>query len=164
MKFLPGLLVFLSVLTGIHGPINAADNVADKPAPEVPKLVVAGTMKQMIGVFSTYGHVAVGDTFEIDLSNLPKQKIAFMRPNFDASKDVSPFVPLLAPLTVEMVQENRSQTAAWIRLVASEHGTGKLVVQVRADALVKGGKAQILFYEESYGKIGAMGEAEGVLK
>ena len=53
------------------------------PAGELDGLVVHGTMKQIIGVFGTYGHPAIGDTFELDLTNLPNEKIELTRPHLD---------------------------------------------------------------------------------
>ena len=124
-------------------------------------LKISGTMKQIIGTFSTFGHPHVGDTFELDVSELPKNKIQLVRPD---SEHASPYIPLPSPLAVDRVQYvNVTPGFHHIRLLANDNTT-KLVVQVNAQTLEKGQKITIYFYEEFDGNIGCMAEATGIIK
>ncbi len=134
-------------------------------------LVVRGTMKQMIGYFGTESSdfVRVGDTFEIDLTNLPSGRIGFTRGDaVPAKSQLPPALPFSSRLVVKEVNNSkRSQGGSDIRLSTDtpENRTGeKLVIQVRADELKKGFKATIYFYQEAFGRILCMAEAEGALQ
>ncbi len=180
MKLLRHLVTFAFMLTGaltnaedkpaVVAATNAVagETVGDPKKSDLDGLVVQGTMKQIIGVFSTYGHVHIGDTFELEPTNLPKEMIKFTRPHFDPKKDVSPYVPFGGPLTVEKVEMGSKEIAGSVIRLTSE-GTanrtgGNLVIQVRVEELKSGSKAKIYFYETSGGNIRCMAEAEGVLK
>jgi hypothetical protein len=128
-------------------------------------LIVTGAMKQIIGTFSTYGHPAVGDTFEIDLTNLPKEKIEFMRDSSKArSGNYPPYIPFSAPLNVERVDKRGKGDGTSIILLSSRGSSSILLIQVRAEEMGKGSNVRIYFYQETYGRIICMAEADGVLK
>lgn len=137
---------------------------------ELDGLVVRGTMKQMIGYFGTESSdfVQVGDSFEIDLTNLPVDRIDFTRGADVAAKSrLPPAIPFSSRLVVQKVNDSqRSQGGSDIRLSTDtpENRTGgKLVIQIRADELKPGFQASIYFYQEAAGRILCMAEAEGVL-
>jgi hypothetical protein len=161
-RFLPLAVFFASVtLTGAEepGPRNAGEAVkAKEPVANlelVKNLRVSAMMKQIIGSFGPFSPVEIGETFELDLGNLPLQIIKLSRsavsiPGFLAIEQVTP------------VKKNYGWNV--IRL-SGANDSGKLVIQVNADTLEAGGKVRAYFYQtEADGKILCMAEAEGVLK
>lgn len=139
------------------------------PAGELDGLVLHGTMKQIIGGFSTYGPTRPGDTFEIDLTHLPKEKIDLTRPNFDPEKESRPYIALpSAPLIVEKVTvlpKNIGGSIVRLTTDTAANRTGRhLIIQVTADGLKKGSEVRICFLESSPDRIYCMAEAEGVFE
>jgi hypothetical protein len=151
--------------------VSAAEGDEPDGRDKLAGLVVRGTMKQMIGYFGTESSdfVQVGDSFEIDLTNLPVNRIDFTRgANVTARSRLPPAIPFSSRLVVKEVNDSqRSQGGSDIRLSTDtpENRTGgKLVIQIRADELKQGFKASIYFYQEkAHGRILCMAEAEGVL-
>ncbi len=158
---------------------QAVEPAADKQENLTPKLdptanptepfIVTGTMKQIIGTFSTYGHPKVGDTFEIDLANRPKDKITFADPppvSAESARRTVPYIPFSAPLNIERVDKRENGDGSSLILLSSRSSASTLLLQVRAHSglFTKGGPVTILLYQESYGRILCMAEAEGVLK
>lgn len=139
-----------------------------KDATLVEGLVVKGALTQVIGYFVTYGRPSVGNTFEIDLSNLPKEKMEFTRNAEDRSGHSGPYpsyIPFSVPLMIERVRQEEPVAKpgrAVIHLSANDGGR-KFLIQVQADSLEKGSKVRVLFYQDG-GFIGSMAEAEGVFK
>lgn len=130
-------------------------------------LIVTGALTKVIGSFNTFGRPSAGNTFEIDLTILPKEKIQFTRNPADPSAHAGPhpsYIPFLAPLIIEEVlrRPGTKDDHAVINLSA-RHASGKFLIQVLAESLEKGSKVRILFYQD-VGFIGSMAEAEGVLK
>ena len=144
--------------------------VTSAPAGELDGFVVQGTMKQIIGAFSTNAHVHVGDTFELDLANLPKEKIVFTRLHLDPKADTPPNVPFAGsgPLIVENVKGPLKLNGDYLIRLSTDTSTkrtnSRLLIQVRADKLKKDSRATIYFYQDVFGSIICMAEAEGVLK
>ena len=134
----------------------------------VKGLIVTGTLKQAIGTFSSFGIPSVGNTFEIDLTNLPKDKIVFTRPKSDplAQSGASPsYMPFHAPMSVTRVQQVKKETGprrTVIELSAIDRHD-KFVIRIMAEDLAKGSKVIVIFYHPA-DVIGSMAEAEGVLK
>jgi hypothetical protein len=130
-------------------------------------LIVTGTMKQIIGSFSTYAYPSIGEVFAIDLKNLPGEKIEFTRSPSDpvahAGRNL-PYVPFSAPLNIERVDKREKGDGTSIILLSSRGSSSTLLIQVRAEELEKGSKVRIYLYEEVYGRIICMAEAEGFLK
>jgi hypothetical protein len=131
----------------------------------VEGLMVTGTMKQIIGIFPSYGQVGVGDMFELNLTHLAKDMIEFTRPHFDPNKQTRPYIPFSPPLVLEKATPSSSGYGT-IRLSATDT-TGvrsKLVILIYAREFRKDSNALIRIYEESSGDVPCMAEAEGVLK
>ncbi len=123
-------------------------------------LSVAGTMKQIIGSFDTYGNPSPGCTFELSFAKLPERTIDFTRPADARGADQGrAYVPVRTPLAVELVDGKQG----FIRL-ASPNDQTKLTIEIHANEFARGAKARIYFLELSYGKIRCMAEAEGVLQ
>lgn len=127
-------------------------------------------MKQIIGAFSDHGDVHIGDSFELDLGNLPKEKIAFTRSDLNFETDTSPHVPLAdtGPLIVEKVKGPLKLHGDYLIRLSTDTPTNRknvrLIIQVRADKLKKDSKVTIYFCEDVLGSIICMAEAEGVIK
>lgn len=131
---------------------------------ELAGLKFHGSMKQIIGVFSTYGHPAVGDELNLDFGKLPTDKIGLSRPNFDPDRDVRPYIPFQKPFQVTFFERGKPEIGGSYFVLTSTDVNSKLVLQVWARELKPGTAAKIYFYEETFGRIGCMAEAEGVLK
>jgi hypothetical protein len=114
---------------------------------------VRGTMKQIIGTFSTYGHPEVGDAFELDFAKLPSEKITLVRPNFDPQQDVTPYIPYLSPLEVANVEQGDPKIGGTVVVLRSTSSSRILVVQLRARELKQAEPVRIYFYEEQSGKL-----------
>jgi hypothetical protein len=126
----------------------------------VKGLAVSGTLTQSMGSFSTYIWPAVGDTFEIDLANLPRESLRFKHPE-DAKE--RPYIPIHGLFNIEQIERNqKNQGANRIHLAAIKDGH-KLLLQITAPELVKGGKARMIIYSESYQRIMAVAAADCVL-
>jgi hypothetical protein len=91
---------------GLCPPMTPA--VADEPHPALVGVKFHGTMKQIIGTFSTYGHVRVGDVLDLDLAKLPGEKIELTRPNFDPHRDVTPYIPIQNPLSLTKFERGKT--------------------------------------------------------
>jgi hypothetical protein len=139
----------------------AADDVA-----YVKGFILRGMLKQLIGSFSTFGHPKVGDTFEIDLANLPKDRINFSRAASDTAANSGPrpaYVPFSVPLTIEQVEKRIPAHGSSLIRLSSMDASRKFVIQVRVSELVNGATARVFLYEETYGTIQCLAEAVGVL-
>lgn len=175
----PSLFVALLLAAALHGAERPAGETPpaikpsaqiEVPSPEhlelVKGLVVAGTLKQVIGTFSSYGTPSVGNTFELDLSKLPAEKLVFTRIPDDLSSRSGPsYIPFSAPMTIEQVRRGRAVTGpsrTAIQLSARD-AHGKFLIQIITEGLEKGSKVRIGFYKEG-GFLGSMAEGEGVLK
>ena len=171
--FITCLLILVTALSA-EEPAGKA-NIAVKPVTEtkmptpdelalVKGYIVSGKLTKVIGEFSTYGWPEIGDTFEIDLANLPSEKIQFKRPSRMGD---TTYMPFSAPLTIERLRRQQPVTEpgrASINLSARD-ANQKFLIQVRADRLEDGSKVTIYFSNSGIGTfIGGMAEAEGVLK
>ena len=126
----------------------------------VKSLAASGTLTQSWGSFSTYIWPAVGDTFEIDLGNLPREMLRFKHP-----EDVKerPYIPIHGLFNIEQIERNqKNQGASSIHLSAIKDGH-KLLLQITAHELKSGGKARMIIYSESYQRIMAVAGADCVL-
>jgi hypothetical protein len=141
--------------------LPAADDVA-----YVKGFILRGMLKQFIGSFNTPGHPNVGDTFEIDLANLPKNMINFSRAASDLAAYSDPhtgYVPFSVPLTIEQVEKSIPAHGSSLIRLSSVDAYSKFVIQVRARELVNGATATVFLYSESTGRILCLAEAVGVL-
>ena len=166
MRYL--IILFMAITYGIcEDNVKAVGNLAG----ELNGLVVHGSITQVIGNFNTYGHIRPADTFEIDLTNLPKEKIDFIHPS-EPKRDFQPYVPFKGLLTVEKVEivakpgdPGWGKGCAIISLTTGKRDLESLIIEVWADELKKGSAARIYIYSGNRaGIIGSMAEAEGVLK
>jgi hypothetical protein len=136
----------------------------------VKNFIVQGTLKQIIGSFSTYGHPRVGDSFEIDLSNLPRRNIKFARPQTEPASEVThsaPYIPFSAPLNIESVNLRMKGDGASKIFLSSRSETSMLRIQIwaaSAEAFGEGSKIRIIIAEEHFGTILGVAEVEGLLK
>jgi hypothetical protein len=140
---------------------------ASAPANQLNGLIVTATMKQIIGSFNAYGMVRVNDTFELNLAKMPIARIEFTRPNYDPEKATRPYVPISSPLIVEKVEVGRKDSVGClIRLssTATDGTRARLIIQLWTRELRKGSSVWIKIYQEVFGDISCMAEAEGVLK
>ncbi|MCE9518804.1 MAG: hypothetical protein K8R87_04475, partial [Verrucomicrobia bacterium] len=147
---------------------TATEKPEAKNAHLVKGLIVTGVLKEIIGNFPTYGPVRVGDAFEIDLSNLPKNKIELSRPHFDAKAHAPPYIPFSTPLLIEQVKEpwgnaKSGFVSGSIRL-SSIDASSRLIIQVGTKEFKKGEKVSMSLLQEIYGLINCMATAEGVFK
>lgn len=131
---------------------------------------IRGTMTQIIGTFATYGPVHVGDAFELDLMNLPKEKIAFTSPNSASGAKASPYIPLESPLIITKVtKENGNAQVGYFGAgvyMSANHGPvdqGEFLVQIIPKRMQKGSESDILFFSKASGSVDGMAEASGVL-
>lgn len=162
--------VALAAILGLGCAYSQTPNV--DPAPKVENadlvkgLTVTGTLKQVIGSFNSFGIPNIGNTFEIDLSNLPKEKITFTRPKDSADSGLGPsYMPFHAPMSITRVQQVKKATGprrSVIELSAIDRHD-KFVIRIMAEDLAKGSKVTVIFYHP-HDFLGSMAEAEGVLK
>lgn len=165
MNLLPLPLAFAclsfsaSALAGERAPAEAEDLVKG--------FVVTGTLKQVIGNFNSYGTPGVGNTFTLDLANLPTERIQFTRQPEAGRPDSFPsYMPFSAPLHLEGVRREDPVTKpgrAAINLSTADAGP-RFLVQIQADRLEKGSKVRVLFFVGALGFMGSMAEADGVLR
>ena len=128
----------------------------------VKGLTVTGTLKQVIGDFSSHGTPEIGDTFELNLDTLPKEKIQ-LTPLQKGAISYMPFHAPMAITRVKQVTEKSGPRRAVIELSAiDDHG--KIVIRIMAEDLAKGSKVRVIFYRPADQFLGSMAEAEGVLK
>ena len=129
---------------------------------------ISAKLTQCIGTFSTYGHVHVNDEFILDSRNLPKNQLAFTRPNFAPERDVSPYIPFGG----EDLKISRIQKYDWgsggqslqINLstgVEKSHSALRIQISSLLINLKPGSKVKIKILEESDDDIGGMAEAIG---
>lgn len=123
-----------------------------------------GTMKQIIGTFSTYGHPQVGDTFTLDFAKLPSEKINLVRPNFDPKRHVKPYIPYQNPLQIVDVERGDPKIGGTVVVLRSTTSSHKFVVQLQSRELKRDEPVRIYFYEEAHGHIQCMAEATGTLE
>lgn len=127
----------------------------------VKGLSVTGTLKQVIGSFGSHGIPKLGDTFEINLDNLPQEKIKLAPVKIGESS----YMPFHAPMTVTRVQQVKKESSprrTVIELSAIDRHD-KFVIRILAEDLAKGSKVIVIFYHPA-DFLGSMAEAEGVLK
>ncbi len=127
----------------------------------VKGLTVTGTLRQVIGDFSSHGRPKIGDTFEINLDILPLEKIKLVPLKIGESS----YMPFHAPLTitrVKQVEEESGPRRTVIELSAIDRHD-KFVIRILAEDLAKGSKVRVIFYHPA-DFLGCMAEAEGVLK
>ncbi len=181
MKLLRHLSLFVALLlaAALHGAERPPGETTGSakpsaqitaPSPEhmelVKGLVVAGTLKQVIGTFSSYGTPSVGNTFELDLSKLPGEKLVFTRiPDASSNRSGPSYIPFSAPMAIEEVRRGSSVTGPTRTAIhlSARDAHGKFLIQIITDGLEKGSKVRIGFYKEG-GFLGSMAEGEGVLK
>lgn len=161
---LPALVVFAAILS-----LSAANSEAPKTEPAakvenadlVKGLAVKGTLKQVIGEFSSHGPPAIGDTFEINLDDLPKEKITLV----PLRKGAVSYMPFHAPMALTRVKQVKKETVprrTVIELSAIDRDD-KFAIRIVAEDLAKGSKVRVIFYHPA-DPLGSMAEAEGVLK
>lgn len=144
---------------------------ADKPTAEDLALakgfIVKGTVKQAIGRFGGFSELHVGATFELDLSDLPKEKIEFtLPPSIPEGKPGNGgYIHLSAP--IEIVKMKKSGGHVSIDL-SSKETYGQFLIQIVAKLPTdKGTSAYLTIYRVGEnGLIGerSMAEARGELK
>lgn len=142
-------------------PANVDPAAKVENADLVKGLTVTGTLKQAIGDFSSHGIPKVGDTFEINFDDLPKQKIE-LTPLKNGETSYMPFHASLAVSRVKQVKKETVPRRTVIELSAIDRHD-KFVIRIMAEDLAKGGKVRVIFYHPA-DTIGSMAEAEGVLK
>lgn len=127
----------------------------------VKGLTVTGTLRQVIGDFSSHGRPKVGDTFEIDLDALPKEMIKLA----PLKKGGISYTPFHAPMVLTLVRQVEEPTVprrSVIELSAIDRHD-KFVIRILAADLAKGSKVRVIFYHPA-DFLGSMAEAEGELK
>ncbi|HEV7406605.1 MAG TPA: hypothetical protein VGO11_26880 [Chthoniobacteraceae bacterium] len=145
-----------------------ADEPSGQPVPSAQEMelvkgvVVTGTIKKVVGSFATEGHQpGAGDTFRIDLANLPKEHIALVRAP-DAAGGKLGGMPFGGALAFQRIRFDEKHGRAVVDVAASE-AASDFRFQVLAPSLKKGSKVLMLFYQSGY-FIGGMAEAEGVVE
>lgn len=158
--------VAIAAILGLSGAYSQTPAV--EPAAKVENvdlvkgLTVTGTLKQVIGDFSSHGTPKIGDTFELNLDTLPKEKIQLT----PLKKGASSYMPFHAPVAitrVKQVKEKSGPRRAVIELSAIDDHS-KFVIRIMAEDLAKGSKVRVIFYRPADQFLGSMAEAEGVLK
>lgn len=122
---------------------------------------VTGTLKQVIGDFSSHGRPEIGDTFEINLDALPTEAIQLT----PLKKGATSYMPFHAPMTITRVKQVKEATVprrTVIELSAIDRHD-KFVIRILAEDLAKGSKVRVIFYHPQ-DFLGSMAEAEGVLQ
>lgn len=126
---------------------------------------VTGTVKQSIGSFNLEGGgLTVGSTFELDLLNLPKERIDFKFQQTPESQPTSGGAILYrAPMKIEKVIQGRDRLGIFF---SANDETGKFLIQVNVLGFEKGSDVYIQFYRDGSGGFisASMAEAKGVLK
>jgi hypothetical protein len=156
----------LAALLGLATAQSPPRNV--DPAPKVVEnvdlvkgLTVTGKLKQVIGHFSSHGWPQIGDTFEIDLDNLPKEKITLVPGRAGATSSM-PFHAPMAITRVAQVKQMQGKRRTVIDLNAIDIHD-KFVIRIIAEDLAKGSKVDITL-DHPGDPLGSMAEAEGVIK
>jgi hypothetical protein len=134
----------------------------EEGADRLSGLVVHGKMTQVIGRFSSHGGPEAGDSFELDLSHLPQEKIELTRPG---EEKVASYMPLSAPLAIERLSlgKRRDSPARAAIDLATTDGSRKLRIRIVTDGLETGSRVRILL-RESDDFLGSMAEAVGTLE
>lgn len=169
INLLPAVIATV-FLCAAAAPCFAADK-GDEPSAEdlalAKSFIVTGTVKQAIGMFSGHSRLQVGATFELDLSNLPKEKMLFTLPPANPLQQPSNggYIPFDAP--IEIVKVKKSATGRVGIYLAANNSNGKFRIQIIADLPPKPGSwCSVLLYREGSGGFisSSMAEASGELK
>ncbi len=172
MKLLQHLTLLACIL--VANSVPAAENRGnpaadtDKPSAEdlalARNFIVTGTVKQAIGSFSGHSFLHIGATFELDLSNLPKEKLLFTLPPANPLQQPrnGGYIPFNAPMEIVKVKKS-SGGRVGIYMSASD-SNGRFLIQIVADLPPKPGSwCSVLFYREGGGGFinSSMAEAGG---
>lgn len=158
--------VAIAAILGLSGASGQTPDV--EPAANVENvdfvkgLTVTGTLKQVIGDFSSHGTPKIGDTFALDLGALPKEKIELT----PSKKDAVSYMPFHAPMAITRVKQAKGRSGSHrtvIELSAIDDHS-KFVIRIVAEDLAKGSKVRVIFYRPADLFLGSMAEAEGVLE
>ncbi len=175
------IAVCLIATMGVHAAAEPSNRAAEssrqspdseKPSTEdlalVKGLILTGALNQAIGTFTGYSRLDVGATFELDLSNLPKDKIEFTRPssNPEERPGSGGYIPLLAPIEITKVKKSEEGHVS-IDLSAKDPRQQVLIQIVSDLPTVKSSSAYVTFYGESAGGLignRSLADARGELK
>jgi hypothetical protein len=148
---------------------NELASEATEPSVEdlalVKSLIVKGTVKQAIGSFNGESNqLQIGSTFELDLSNLPKEKIEFTLPptNPEQRPSSGGYIAFDGPIEIEKVRKSEKGRVG--TCLSANDSQGKLRIQIVADLPpAKDSWVHVLFYREGIGGFisSSMAEAGG---
>lgn len=162
-QFLASIVLLFAAL-GLQAGEPSRDAAPSAQEMELVKgVVVTGTIKQVVGSFATEGpQPGVGDTFRIDLADLPRERIALVRAPDAGGGGKDGAMPFRGALTFKRIRGDEKIRRAVVDVAASE-ASQDFRFQVLASDLKKGTKVLMFFYQSGY-FIGGMAEAEGVVE
>ncbi|WP_254513510.1 hypothetical protein [Anatilimnocola floriformis] len=149
----------LAICIGLFAvPVLADDGDGVDPDP-LHGLIISGTLKQAIGTFSSHGRPEVGDTFELDLRALPKEKLLLT-----SKRGNHNYIPFSAPLKILRVKYGTGSKANFTSVyLESGKSQDKFLLHIVAQGREKGSEVTITLYRDG-DFIGSMAEAAGTLK
>jgi len=157
--------IYLLGYKGSKGLANADTEPSAEDLALVKSLIVKGTVKQSIGSFNGESNrLQIGSTFELDLSNLPKEKIKFTLPptNPEQRPSNGGYIPFDGP--IEIVKVRKSENGRVGAYLSANDSHGNLKIQIVADLPpTKDSWVHVLFYREGIGGFisSSMAEAGG---
>lgn len=124
--------------------------------------VIHAKLTQSIGTFSSFGIPRAGDTFKLDLVNLPQDKLTLTTPGKEERPSYIPFSS--PPRVVSVKQGPRDQKPRRTVIDLATPDTGRdLRIRITADGTTAGSKVRLVLYRPG-DFLGSMAEADGELK
>lgn len=124
--------------------------------------VIHAELKQSIGIFSSFGIPKIGDTFTLDLAQLPKDMLKLKTPGNDARPSYIPFSSQPRVVSVKQGPRDQKPRRTVIDLATPDAGR-EVRIRIMADGIEEGSKVRLQIYRPG-DFIGSIAEAEGTLK